>query len=96
MRHLPGTPYTKEGGQGGGGGGGRELAGRPLMSGGKSQRPYIRETMHSAPRGDIKIPHSSYRMTKTCWGNIGNLFVKCMRQVTICTIRWRYWITMYV
>ena len=27
-------------------------------------------------RGDIKIPHS--RMTKTCWKNIGNLFVKCM------------------
>ena len=31
-------------------------------------------------RGDIKIPHS--RMTKTCWWNIGNLFVICMRQVT--------------
>ena len=26
--------------------------------------------------GDIKIPHS--RMTKTYWGNIGNLFVICM------------------
>ena len=25
-------------------------------------------------------PHS--RMTKACWGNIGNLFVICMRQVT--------------
>ena len=31
-------------------------------------------------RGDIKIPHS--RMTKTCLGNIGNLIVICMRQVT--------------
>ena len=30
--------------------------------------------------GDIKIPYS--RMTKICWGNIGNLFVICMRQVT--------------
>ena len=31
-------------------------------------------------RGDIRIPHG--RMTKVCWGNIGNLFVTCMRQVT--------------
>ena len=31
-------------------------------------------------RGDIKIPHS--RMTKNMLGNIGELFVKCMRQVT--------------
>ena len=28
----------------------------------------------------IHILHS--KMTKTCWGNIGNLFVICMRQVT--------------
>ena len=35
--------------------------------------------MHSV-RGDIKVPHR--RMTKACWGNIGNLFVICMRQVT--------------
>ena len=27
-------------------------------------------------RGDIKISRS--RMTKTCWGNIGNLFVICL------------------
>ena len=32
-------------------------------------------------REDIKIPHS--KISKTCWGNIGNLFVICMRQVTI-------------
>ena len=31
-------------------------------------------------RGDVKIPHS--RMTKACWGNIGNPFVISMRQVT--------------
>ena len=30
--------------------------------------------------GDIQIPHS--RMTKACSGNIGDLFVICMRQVT--------------
>ena len=30
--------------------------------------------------GDIKIAHS--RMTKPCWGNIGNLLVICMQQVT--------------
>ena len=29
--------------------------------------------------GDFKIPHS--RMTKACWGNIGNLFVICMLSV---------------
>ena len=34
----------------------------------------------SRRRGDIRIPHS--RMTKTCWENIGNLFVICMRQIT--------------
>ena len=31
-------------------------------------------------RGDINIPHS--RLEKKCWGNIGNLFVICMGQVT--------------
>ena len=31
-------------------------------------------------RGDVKIPHR--RMTNTCWGNIGDLFVICMRQLT--------------
>ena len=31
-------------------------------------------------RGDVKILHSW--MTKTSWGNIVNLFVKCLQQVT--------------
>ena len=31
-------------------------------------------------RGHIRICHSM--MTKTCWGNIGSLFVICMQQVT--------------
>ena len=31
-------------------------------------------------REDIKIPKG--RMTKTCWRNIGDLIVICMRQVT--------------
>ena len=31
-------------------------------------------------RGDIEILHS--RMIKPCWGNVGDLFVICMRQVT--------------
>ena len=30
----------------------------------------------------FKIPHSIRRMTKTHRGNIGNLFVICMQQVT--------------
>ena len=41
-------------------------------------RPIYKKVIHV--RGDIKIPHS--RMTKTCWGNLGNLFVIHMRQVT--------------
>ena len=45
---------------------------------------YMRERPRFRPqqllRGDIINPHS--RMTKTCWCNIGNLFVICMWQVT--------------